>query len=395
MTWASAVSDLEDLTAASLECARDILGDLGGRKPDLAVLFISSHHAPHFHDVAEMIMDRISPHVLLGCSAGGVIGGGHEVEHRPGLSITAALLPGVQLHPFHVETPQLPDLDSSPRAWEELLGVDAKDDPQFLVMPDPFTFDAESFLTGLDYAFSRSAKVGGLASAASQPGENALFLNDEMFHEGCVGLAMTGNIRVDTIVAQGCRPVGSPMRITKCHRNLLIQLEGRPPLEILQDMHQTLSPRDRELFNHSLFLGIVTDEFKDDYEAGDFLVRNIIGLDRSVGTLAVGAMLRERQVVQFHLRDALTSTEDLQRLLARHAEESASDRPRGGLLFSCLGRGMYLYGQADHDTNLFRDYLGDVPLGGFFCNGEIGPVAGATYLHGYTSSFGLFRSKED
>jgi small ligand-binding sensory domain FIST len=93
-------------------------------------------------------------------------------------------------------------------------------------------------------------------------------------------------------------------------------------------------------------------------------------------------------VVQFHLRDARTSADDLDQLLARHR-----GTPAGSLLFSCLGRGTHLYGRADHDTDLVRRHFGDVPLGGFFCNGEIGPVQGTTFLHGYTSAFGLFRPR--
>jgi prepilin-type processing-associated H-X9-DG protein len=246
---------------------------------------------------------------------------------------------------------------------------------------------------GLDFAFSGAAKIGGLASGAQQQGGNALFLDGSVYNSGAIGLGLHGNISVDTVVAQGCRPIGSAMRITASHRNVLMGLDGKPPVEILQGMYQTLPQRDRELMGHSLFLGVVMDEFLDTPAQGDFLIRNVVGMDQKTGSLAIGELLKEGQLVQFHLRDAETSAQDLQAVLDRYASDNRENNVPGALLFSCLGRGQYLYGRPNHDTDLFREKLGPVPLGGFFCNGEIGPVSGTTFLHGYTSSFGLFRPK--
>lgn len=396
MKWASAVSESEDLEEAVRDCAGALVEELQSSHPDLAIAFISRHHADAYEELPQVLADILDTRVTIGCSAGAVIGGGHEVENKAGFSLTAAVLPDVELYPFHLETTELPDLDSSPKAWEELTGIPTEKQPNFLLLPDPFTFDAESFIMGLDFAYPGNAKVGGLASGATGPGENILCVSQggapaELFRSGVIGLGMCGNIAVETIVAQGCRPIGEPFEITKCQQNLLIELDDRAPLELLEEVFANLSDRDKELFNHSLFIGIVMDEHKDEVRQGDFLIRNIIGLDRSSGSLAIGALLHENQVVQFHLRDALTSAEDLQHLLARHASKTDRSPAAGGLLFSCLGRGSYLYGEPDHDTRLFRNFLGNIPLGGFFCNGEIGPVSGTTYLHGYTSSFGLFR----
>jgi small ligand-binding sensory domain FIST len=215
-----------------------------------------------------------------------------------------------------------------------------------------------------------------------------------MYRAGLVGVAMCGDIEVDTIVAQGCRPIGEPMFVTGCQRNIVRELDGRPALKVLQELYQHLEARDQELFRHSLFLGIVMDESRQQYRQGDFLIRNIVGMDSATGALAIGAMLRESLVVQFHLRDAETSAEDLDELLARHARGGHGRGVEGSLLFSCLGRGAALYGRPDHDSEVFRRRLGEIPLGGFFCNGEIGPLHGSTFLHGYTSAFGLFRSRK-
>ncbi len=233
--------------------------------------------------------------------------------------------------------------------------------------------------------------MGGLASAASGRGENALYLGDRILNAGAVGIALSGDIMLDTVVAQGCRPIGKPMQITRADRNILIELDGQPPLKAIAELLEGLSPADQALARSSLFLGVVMDDLISTPESGDFLIRNIIGIDREHGFLAIGEVLREGQIVQFHLRDARTAAEDLSHVLGRFATGSESKDARGALLFSCLGRGVFLYGKPDHDTDLFRRALGGLPLGGFFCNGEIGPVGGSTRLHGYTSSFGIFR----
>ncbi len=395
MHWASAVSDNESLDAAIEECVSQVSNELGNDSPDLAVVFVSSQHATRYEEVPGLVQKGLGARVLFGCSAGGVIGGGREVEHRPGFSLTAAHLPDVELFPFYMERDRLPDADASPKAWEETINVEATKEPHFLLLADPYTFPAGELLAGLDYAFKSSVKVGGLASGDVQGAGNKLFLGDQVYQSGAIGLAMCGEITVDTVVAQGCRPIGNPMHITRCEKNLLLELDDRPTLEVLQEIFISLNERDQDLARHSLFLGVLMDEFVEEPRQGDFLIRNLIGLDPRTGAMAIGELLQEGQRVQFHLRDASTSADDLKAVLSRYPERNPAGGAQGALLFSCLGRGQYLYGRADHDTDLFREIVGPIPLGGFFCNGEIGPVGSTTYLHGYTSSFGIFHPKLD
>ena len=392
MKWASAISELSTLKDALEQCAASIRDQLG-ETPQLAVAFVSPHYQQDYASVGPMLSDLLGAEHTFGCSGGGIIGAGLEVEQRPALSVTAAALPGVNIEAFHLDGDNLPDLDAGPDKWTELLGVSESQDPQFVLLADPFSFPVQNLIMGLDFAYPRAAKIGGLASGAQRPGDNALFLDGEMHGSGAIGLALHGNIMVDTVVAQGCRPIGDAMRITSSQRNILGELDGKPPMAVLQDLFRTLSERDRQLMGHSLFLGVVMDEFIDAPVQGDFLIRNVVGMDQRTGALAIGEMLKEGQLVQFHLRDADTSAQDLTFVLERYATENRENEVPGALLFSCLGRGEYLYGRPNHDTDIFRDKLGHVPLGGFFCNGEIGPVGGTTFLHGYTSSFGLFRSR--
>jgi small ligand-binding sensory domain FIST len=391
MRWASEVSVEPSLDAAIGAACNAVCDRLGTAAADIVVVFVSERHRGHFDRVPDLVAKRFASGLLLGCSAGGVIGGGKEVEHQAAVSVTAALLPGVELTPLRLE-PNTQAGESGVGVAETVTRVGAGD-PHFVLLPDPFSFDAERFLRELDHAYPGSRKLGGLASGGRQLGANALFLGSEVFHGGLVGVALSGNLEVDTIVAQGCRPVGQPMFVTRCREHVLLELDGQPAGRALEALYENLSPADKRLAEHSLFLGIVMSEDRQEYRQGDFLIRNIIGMDPGRGALAVGATLRENVVVQFHLRDARTSADDLEQMLSRYRIDHWQMQPAGALLFSCLGRGEHLYGYPDHDSKAFRRMLGDVSLGGFFCNGEIGPVHGTTFLHGYTSAFGLFRSK--
>jgi small ligand-binding sensory domain FIST len=393
MNWATTISRKTSFEAAILECAKGVARDLGEGPVSLALAFVTPHFADFYPRLYTLVDRYVEPETLLGCSGDGVIGGGEEVERAPAVTLIAARLPDVDITPFRVSGP-LPDLDGPPEAWERLVGVRAQDEPQFVLLADPFSIRTEALLAGLDYAFPNSPKIGGLASGAASPGLNALFLDDELLDEGAVGVALCGNVAIDTVVAQGCRPVGGLMTVTSCDGNLLYEVDGRPALEVLQELLAALEGRDRHLARRALFMGVLMDEFREEPRVGDFLIRNLIGFDPHRGALAVGENLQEGMRVRLHLRDAETSAEDLHAMLTSYEKALPNTEDlSGALLFSCLGRGEGLYGLPDFDTGVFREHLGDVPVGGFFCNGEIGPVGGTTFLHGYTSSFGLFRPR--
>jgi small ligand-binding sensory domain FIST len=401
MKWASALSGNDFLGGRNQgnvreslrECVEKIQFQLEGESPDLLIAFFSPHFQAEYEALPGLLAKELQPQHLIGCSAGGLIGGGIEVEREKAIVLTAAVMPGTTIKTFHIHDDDLPDMDAGPESWEKLVSVSKEDDPAFVLMPDPFSFKVDSLVQGLDFAFPKSKKIGGLASGASQPGMNALICGDKVYRDGCVGLSVAGNVVVETLVAQGCRPIGDAMRITRCKDNFLIELDGKPAVHALKDTLNGLGEHDQSLARNSLFLGIVMNEFKEEIKAGDFLIRNIMGIEPRTGALAVGEILTVGRTVQFHLRDAETSSDDLRHLLKEYKHEQDATLVSGALLFSCLGRGRHLYGEPNHDSNCFRQFLGDVPLGGFFCNGEIGPIGGTTFLHGYTSSFGIFKEK--
>lgn len=408
MRWVSTLSTRPSLEAAVTEVVAQATTGLE-TPADLGLVFISSAFASDYSRLMPLLAERLSVRALIGCSGGGIIGmaseeEAQEIEGKPALSLCLAHLPGVEVRPFHLTTEELPDLDSPPEDWVELIGVHPQNYPQFIVLVDPFYGKINDFLQGLDYAYPGAAKVGGLASSGAMGQATAVFCDGELYAGEAVGVALSGNIVLDTIVAQGCRPIGDPYRITQGDRNIILQVEKqdgldggeRSPLDALQELLGELSEEDRQLAGHSLFVGVVRDEFKQTLEAGDFLIRNLIGLDPRMGAIAIGDRVRPGQRIQFHLRDARTSAEDLQLLLDRQETSMGSEavQTRGALMFSCLGRGENLYGEPNFDSNVFRRHF-PIPLSGFFCNGEIGPVGNGTFLHGYTSVFGIFRQPEN
>jgi small ligand-binding sensory domain FIST len=402
MQWTNALSTRSSLEAAINDVVEQVVASLTA-PADLGLVFISSAFMSEYTRLLPLLAEKLSVPVLIGCSAGGVIGRKQtgkteEIEAQPALSLTLAHLPGVKVRPFHILAEELPDSDSSPNAWIDLVGVPPSPVPQFILLSSPFGSATNDLLQGLDFAYPGSVVVGGQASSGFMNGPVGLFCNDKLCREGTVGIALTGNIVLDTIVSQGCRPIGQPLQVTKAERNIILELDENVPLVVLRNLISSLSEEDRTLAQHSLFVGLAMDEFRVNLHSGDFLIRNILGVDPKAGAIAISDRIRAGQRLQFHLREAEASSQDLEILLQEYQNENentSQPSPVGALMFTCLGRGIGLYGQPNFDSQLFSRYLHDIPMGGCFCGGEIGPVSGRTFLHGYTSVFAICRSLEE
>jgi small ligand-binding sensory domain FIST len=411
LQWINALSTRPSLESAVTEVISAIQESLS-ETPDLGIVFISSAYASDYPRLMPLLLEKFPIPVIIGCGGSGIVGMSSpdrvvEVEGNPALSLSVAKLPGVEVKPFHLLAEDLPDPDSPPQAWWESIGVPPEKQPQFILLCDPFSSAVNDLLEGLDFAYPGAVKVGGLASGRNMSMPNALFYYSQDYpdrelltREGTVGIALSGNIVLETIVAQGCRPIGKLYQITQGERNIVLKIAEtdelqhsvKAPLDALQQLIQNLSESDRNLAQDSLFVGIVRDEFKSELGQGDFLIRNLLGVDPRVGAIAIGDRVRPGQRLQFHLRDSQTSADDLDMLLKIYRQRNANASPAvGALMFSCLGRGEGLYGKPNFDSELFRQHLPNLQIGGFFCNGEIGPVGGSTFLHGYTSAFAIFR----
>jgi small ligand-binding sensory domain FIST len=236
--------------------------------------------------------------------------------------------------------------------------------------------------------------VGGLASSKYSRRGTYVILDDQVYDEGVVGVALGGAYEVKTVVSQGAAPLGEIWTITGVEENLVYSIGMRPAMKVLGDTFRKLKPDVQVRARANLLVGLAMNEYQDEFHRGDFLIRNIVGLDRETGAVAVGAMPREGQTIQFQLRDPEAADEDLHALLSKARQELEGREIAGAVLCSCNGRGIGLFGQPDHDAKAFQEELGSIPVAGFFCNGEIGPVAGKNYLHGFTASIALILPKE-
>ncbi|PSB01318.1 FIST signal transduction protein [Merismopedia glauca] len=407
--WVNALSTRASLEAAVTEVISRTKTNLAA-EADWGILFISSAFASEYSRLMPLLQEQLQVPHLIGCSGGGIIGMNlagevQEIEGESALSLTLMRMPNAKIQTFHLNADDLPDLDSPPQKWIEAVGVSPEANPLFILLSDPASSKINELLEGLDFAYPGSIKLGGLASSSAMGNRAGLFCNYKQCLEGTVGVAITGDFTWETIVAQGCRPIGPVYRVTRGERNIIFGLTRdreqvssgstsslrENPLQILRDLVEDLSEGDKELAQNSLFVGIARNEFKQYLSQGDFLIRNLLGIEPKTGAIAIGNRVRAGQRIQFHLRDAQTSAEDLELLLEECVSDSNnSNNPAlGAFMFSCLGRGKGLYGEPDFDARLFQRYFPNIAVSGFFCNGEIGPVGGGTFLHGYTSVFGI------
>ncbi|HEX6061884.1 MAG TPA: FIST N-terminal domain-containing protein [Candidatus Limnocylindria bacterium] len=368
---------------AALDAA---LAPLGGRPADLVFLFVSPQHEDVQRAIIDVATDRVEGATVLGCSAGGVIGARREIEDAPAVVAWAASLPGIGVQPFRL-TFQREDDHAIIEGLEDLPSPD--EEPVMVMLADPFSFPADVLLDHLNDASPGIPIVGGMASGGLEAGRNSLYFNDEILRDGAVGAILTGG-GMTTVVSQGCRPVGRTYAVTRAERNVLFEMGGAPAMTRIEELYAESTDRDQLLIRRGLHVGSAITETKPELGRGDFLVRNVVGVDRDTGAIAISDVVEVGRTVQFQVRDAESAREDLRIVLERERTARPSD-VAGALLFSCNGRGSALFGQPDHDVTAVRRAFGDVPVAGFFAAGEIGPVAGKNFLHGFTASILLFR----
>ncbi len=384
MLAASALSVLPD-SGDAIKAVLDRLADVSGGEPfDLAMVFGSIDHAGVFGDIGHRLRDGGLATNVLGCTAETVIAEGTEVEEGPALGIWGIRLPAES----RVRTFQASDIEGLAELTPNGPDDNGPTTRAMFLLGDPFTFDAEAWLGASNERFPRLSVLGGLASASAAPGRNRLLFQEEALTRGAVGALVDGPFEVISILSQGCRPIGRPMIVTKIDQNIILELGRRAAIEVLQEQLGELSEPELNRARQGLHLGRVMSEYRDSFGRGDFLIRNVLGVTPE-GGIAVSDILRVGQTVQFHVRDAETADEDLRGLL-NDSFGSANRAPAGGLLFSCNGRGTRLFPEPNHDAGVISDVLGSIPVAGFFAMGELGPVAGQNYLHGFTASLALF-----
>ena len=389
MSWTSAIGLGARLEEAVAEAA-DQVDTARGQAHDLAVAFVSAAYGTAVERLPQLLRPVVGDCLLFGCNAGGLIGGGSEEENEPGIALLCGRLPDAVLEAAHLEQSTLPPLSASRESWWRMLDLGPESEPSFLMLADPATIDAEACARGLDLAFPGSTVIGGLTAGMLAPGTARLVTGGEVHRTGAALLALSGNVVIDSVLAQGCRPIGDPLFVTACDGNLISELDGQRPREVLTALFSSLDEADRARFGDDLCIGLALPGPRQAVGAGDFLVRNVLGLDPDSGALWIGGRVTPAAIVQFHLRDGESASGELEQRLG--AALAGQTPPAAALLFACAGRGRNLFGVSGHDSGTLRRMV-DVPVAGMFSAGEIAPIQGATFVHGYSSVFGLIRPR--
>jgi small ligand-binding sensory domain FIST len=377
------LSTESDAREGAGEAAHAALRALDGADVDLAVVFASGTHLAAPEATLEAAHDALSPRALIGCGAGGVLGAAHEIEDGTAVAVWAAHLDGGRATPFQAETVDVEE-GVAIAGLPELEGAAAA-----ILLADPYSFPTDGLLRQLSHDAPGVPVLGGLSSARTLEGAGALFAGETVASEGAVGARLDG-LDVMPCVSQGAAPVGPELTITAADGHVIEELAGVPALQKLRDVIGELAPGERASVSHGMLLGIVTAPGKPDYERGDFLVRGILGGDPDTGAVAVGAAVAPGQVVRLHARDADSADSDLREALGLRMAALGGDPPAGALVFTCNGRGRDMFGAPDHDAAALHRELQGAPAAGFFAAGEIGPVGGESFLHGFTATVAIF-----
>lgn len=348
---------------------------------------------PGYFDQAGQILEILRVHgripLLMGCSSTGLIVNHQELENTSGVALALYHLPGADLRASRFSPEQVEEANSA-AYWHHETGVEPEANNGWLVFADPFHMDCQGWLNQWNEAYAPVPVLGGLASGDYQAQQTQLYLNGEVFEEGGVALSIGGDVRLASVISQGCTPIGDTWTITKAQGNVILEIANRPAYEVLMETIGQLSETEQLALRGNLFVGLVINEYLEEFHRGDFLIRNLMGADPSMGALVVGAVPRTGQTIQFQRRDATAATEDMSELLTRSSRQLDGRTIYGGSLHCCNGRGQGLFQAPSHDARMIQDRLGPLTLSGFFCNGELGPVGDKSFLHGYTASLALF-----
>lgn len=381
----------DDQWESALQQAFSELNDL--QHIDVVILFASSFYAAHFPAILARIREATGGALLIGCAGQAIIGQKQELEDVPALSLLTLTLPDAILRPVRFTQTMLETCET-PLGWRECLDVRLDDANAWLIFADPFRLEIEHLLDGLAGAYGECPVLGGLASSSDPSARQThVFLNDEVFTDGGVGLALGGPYTLLPLVSQGCEPIGETWTITSVRDNLIRTISNRPAYDMLVETFKGLPHEVQQRAQRNLLVGLAADEYLDTFQRGNFLIRPLIGVERGTGALAIGALPRIGQTIQFQMRDARAADLDLTELLDQVSATLGHQLPIAGVLCSCNGRGTGLFGSPHHDACSIHRQLGEFPLAGLFCNGEIGPIGPRPFLHGFTASLALLIQK--
>lgn len=372
--------------------AADLRAQLAAPQVNLGLVFMSPRFFPQAKQVLEILRLHAKIPLLVGCSSQSLIANGEELEENPGLTLGLYALPGAELKAFYFAQEQVEEANG-PGYWRLETGIEPEQTNGWLAFIDPFHLDSEAWLHTWNEAYAPLPVMGGLASGDFTEQRTQIYLNENVYEEGGVAISVGGDVKLAGVISQGCTPIGETWTLTRVEDNIIHEIGNRPAYKVLEETFNRLSPAEQRIARNNLFVGLVVNEYLEDFHRGDFLIRNLLVVDPQSGSIAVGAFPRAGQTMQFQRRSAAAAMEDMDELLDRAAKQLGGAPIYGACLCSCNGRGLGLFGRPNHDANCVQKRFGPIGLAGFFCNGEIGPIGEKNFLHGFTASLALFVKK--
>jgi small ligand-binding sensory domain FIST len=369
------------VATAALDAATGAMEAGGLDHGQLALVFLSGDAQDAAHEVLHVVRRVTGARTVVGCSGAGVLTERRELEGESAAAVLVVQDDRLVARPIAIQSLQ-GDGAALAREIGDAVESTVAEGGSLMLLPDPRGFEPAPTLQGLAEVLGPVPVLGAVAAGIGEPVE---LCNTESFAGGLAGVALSGPVPLIG-VAQGCAPIGEPYVITRAERNVVHQIAGRPALEVLREAMQSVENAEERIPRAGIFAGLAMDPAKSPLERGDFLVRNLIGADPKSGAVAIAELVRVGQTIQFQLRDAQASREDLEAMLASLRARLDGRRVVAGCYFNCAGRGRGLYGEPDHDVTLIREALGEFPLAGFFGNGELAPVGRRNFFHNYTGA---------
>jgi len=351
-------------------------------KADLVFVFATIDYASEYQQIFKGVKDISGSDCLVGCSGMSILTSAGEFEGQSAIGVLVVRSDQFSTYPF-LETKN--DATSISTIIDN--HVSTKENSILTIFPDVRNTVPKQLIQKIKAQQFTVPIVGAAASGNSITGQAHQWCREKMVESSASGALLTGSFHIEVGVAQGCQPFGKASEITRADGNKILELNEIPALEVLQKSLELLTEEDIRRSGGMVFLGMAMDDSNQSPEIGDYLIRNIMSIDRDSSAIESAEHITEGQIVRFHLRTPYAARQEIQTIINRMSQNTQQHPPAFGLYFNCLGRGTGLYGEKNYDIEIIKTKFPDLPIIGFFGNAEYAPISNQNFMHAYTGAF--------
>jgi small ligand-binding sensory domain FIST len=375
------------------EAASEALSRAGVARADLAMMFFTSDHAARPRDLSSSLIASVGTDCVFGCSGTGVLTGEGEIEGNGGVAVLVVAAEEVVGRPFIFE-PLRGNEENLGDSFGDFLDKTDDENSLMILLPDTYNGNPQPLLKAMASKAGFHPVVGAGATENGGAGATFQLCADKVGSNSIAGAYLSGDFDLHIDITQGCQPISPAMTITKAEGNLIHEIDDRPAIEVFAKLLKGPLAEDLRRALMVLFVGLPANREENSVAAGNYLIRNIVGLDAEKGILGVADYVSEGESLIFAMRDGQRAREDLDQMLRRQMEKLDGRKPGFGFYFNCCARGNSLYGIPGIDTAYIRQALGDFPLIGMFGGYELAPLGRANHLFAYTGALALIADKD-